>query len=253
MLEGSLQPAFWRAPTDNDIGAGFNHSLRKWRNAAAEGKVISATLLKTAGSYIVTIKKELLEGEATVTQTFNVYGDGAVRVENQLNVIKGKYPLLLRVGNDLQLNKQLGQISYYGRGPWENYWDRKTASFVGIYQQSVDSQYFPYARPQESGNKSDVRWVNFTNKKGKGLRFECGRNELFNFSALPYSMDDLDPEADKKQYHSGELIPRDTIYLHVDMQQSGVQGIDSWGSMPLKEYRIPYSDQHYSYWIKPLK
>ncbi|MGO4292536.1 glycoside hydrolase family 2 TIM barrel-domain containing protein [Chitinophaga sp. RAB17] len=253
LLEGSLQPAFWRAPTDNDIGAGFNHSLRKWRNAAAEGKLISATLLKAAGSYIVTIKKELLEGEATVTQTFNVYGDGAVRVENQLNVLKGKYPLLLRVGNDLQLSRQLSQISYYGRGPWENYWDRKTASFVGIYQQSVDSQYFPYARPQESGNKSDVRWVNLTNKKGKGLRFEYAAGKPFNFSALPYSMDDLDPEADKKQYHSGELVPRNTIYMHIDMQQSGVQGIDSWGSMPLKEYRIPYSDQFYSYWIKPLK
>lgn len=252
LLEGSLQPSFWRAPTDNDIGAGFNHSLRKWRNAAEEGKLLSAELQKTDTAYIVTIKKEFLAGEATITQTFKVYGDGSVDVGNQLNVIKGKYPLLLRVGNDLPLNKQLSRISYYGRGPWENYWDRKTASFVGLYQQSVDSQYFPYARPQESGNKSDVRWVNITNKKGKGLRFEY-TTQLLNFSALPYSLDDLDPEADKKQYHSGELVPRNTVYMHVDMQQSGVQGIDSWGSMPLKEYRIPYADQFYDYRIKPLK
>jgi len=252
LLKGAVQPAFWRAPTDNDLGAGFNHSLRKWRNAAEAGKVLSATSQKTDAGYVVTIQKELLEGEATITQTFHVYGDGAVKVDNQLHVVKGKYPLLLRVGNDLPLNKELSKISYYGRGPWENYWDRKTASFVGIYQQSVDSQYFPYARPQESGNKSDVRWVNITNKKGKGLRFEYA-GELINFSALPYSLDDLDPEEDKKQYHSGELVSRDTVYMHVDMQQSGVQGIDSWGSMPLKEYRIPYADQSYSYWIKPLK
>ncbi|NLR82176.1 glycoside hydrolase family 2 TIM barrel-domain containing protein [Chitinophaga eiseniae] len=252
MLADGPQPAFWRAPTDNDIGAGFNHSLRKWRNAAAEGKLLEATGKQTGDTYTVTIKKELLNGEAISTQIFLVYGDGSVKVNNELTVVKGKYPLLLRVGNDLQLNKQYNQISYYGRGPWENYTDRKTASFVGIYQQPVDSQYFPYARPQESGNKSDVRWVNMTNKKGKGIRFEYA-DSLISFAALPYSLDDLDPEADKKQYHSGELVPRNTIYMHVDMQQSGVQGIDSWGSMPLKEYRIPYANQAYSYWIKPLK
>jgi beta-galactosidase len=250
LLQGP-EPGFWRAPTDNDIGAGFNHSLRKWRNAAAEGKLLKADQAKDGNGYVVVFKKELLGGEAAVTQTFHVTGDGAVHVENQLNTFSGKYPLLLRVGNDLQLNHQLNQITYYGRGPWENYWDRKTASFIGIYRQQADSQYFPYARPQESGNKSDVRWVNITNKKGKGLRFEYA-DSLLNFSALPYSMDDLDPEADKKQYHSGELVRRDTLYLHIDLQQSGVQGIDSWGSMPLKEYRIPYSDHYYSYWIKPL-
>jgi beta-galactosidase len=252
LLQGGVQPAFWRAPTDNDIGAGFNHSLRKWRNAYTDGKLLEASVNKVGNRYVVVLKKELLNGEAIVTQTFNVYGDGAIKVDNQLTVVKGKYPLLLRVGNDLQLNKQLNQIRYYGRGPWENYWDRKTASFTGIYHQSVDSQYFAYARPQESGNKSDVRWVNMTNKKGKGLRFEYA-DSLLNFSALPYSLNDLDPEEEKKQYHSGELVPRNEIYLHIDLQQSGVQGMDSWGSMPLKEYRIPYNNQRYSYWIKPLK
>lgn len=251
LLKGSLQPAFWRAPTDNDIGARFNHSLRKWRNAYADGKLLEATVNKTANGYEVVMKKEIVDGDAVVTQTIAVHGDGSLKVTNGFTAVKGKHELLLRMGNDLQLQQQFNQIDFYGRGPWENYWDRKTASFVGIYHQSVDQQYFPYARPQESGNKSDVRWVTMTNKKGKGLRFEYA-DSLLNFSALPYSLNDLDPEADKKQYHSGELVARPEIYMHIDLQQSGVQGIDSWGAWPLEEYRIPFRSQEYSFWIKPI-
>ncbi|NML40570.1 DUF4981 domain-containing protein [Chitinophaga sp. G-6-1-13] len=251
LLKGSLQPAFWRAPTDNDIGAGFNHSLRKWRNAYADGKLLEATVNKTANGYEVVLKKEIVDGDAVVTQTIAVHGDGSLKVTNGFAAVKGKHELLMRLGNDLQLQQQFNQIDFYGRGPWENYWDRKTASFVGIYHQSVDQQYFPYARPQESGNKSDVRWVTMTNKKGKGLRFEYA-DSLLNFSALPYSLNDLDPEADKKQYHSGELVTRPEIYMHIDLQQSGVQGIDSWGAWPLEQYRIPFRNQEYSFWIKPI-
>nr|WP_295872471.1 glycoside hydrolase family 2 TIM barrel-domain containing protein [uncultured Chitinophaga sp.] len=251
LLKGSLQPAFWRAPTDNDIGANFNHSLRKWRNAYADGKLLEATVNKTANGYEVVLKKEIVDGDAIATQTIAVHGDGSLKIISGFTAVKGKHPLLLRVGNDLQLQQQFNQIDFYGRGPWENYWDRKTASFVGIYHQTVDQQYFPYARPQESGNKSDVRWVTMTNKKGKGLRFEYS-DSLLNFSALPYSLNDLDPEADKKQYHSGELVARPEIYMHIDLQQSGLQGIDSWGAWPLEQYRIPFRNQEYSFWIKPV-
>ncbi|NSL85401.1 DUF4981 domain-containing protein [Chitinophaga sp. Mgbs1] len=251
LLENGPQPAFWRAPTDNDIGADFNHSLRKWRNAYASGKLLDAGVKETAGGYEVVLQKELLDGDAIITQTYHVYGDGTIKVTNRFHAVKGKYPLMLRIGNDLQLNGQFNQIRFYGRGPWENYWDRKTASFTGIYEQTVADQYFPYARPQESGNKSDVRWVTMTNRKGKGIRIEYA-DSLLNFSALPYSLDDLDPEADKKQYHSGELVPRNQVYMHIDLQQSGLQGIDSWGSMPLKEYRVAFGDCTYSYWIKPV-
>jgi beta-galactosidase len=253
LLQHGPEPAFWRAPTDNDIGAGFNRSLRKWRNAYAEGKLIASAINNNAdGSYTVNFKKELLNAEATVEQLITVFADGTLKVDNRLTAVKGKYPLLLRVGTNLELNDQYQNIQFYGRGPWENYWDRKTASLVGIYNQKVQGQYFNYARPQESGNKTEVRWVNFTNKKGEGLQFVYEK-DLLNFAALPYSLDDLDPEQDKKQYHSGELTLRNKIYLHMDLQQSGLQGIDSWGSMPLKEYRIPYTNQQYSYWIKPIK
>jgi beta-galactosidase len=252
LLQYGPQPAFWRAPTDNDIGAGYNRSLRMWRNAHENGKLTEAKLTQTATGYAIVFKKELVNGDATMEQVFSVYGDGSVKVENRFTPVKGAHKLLFRFGNDLQLNKQLDQIQFYGRGPWENYWDRKIASFVGIYKQTLDGQYFPYARPQESGNKSEVRWVTMTNKKGKGLRFEYS-DSLLNFSALPYSLDDLDPEVEKKQYHSGELTKRNEIYMHIDLQQSGLQGIDSWGSQPLEQYRIPYRSQQYSYWIRPLK
>jgi beta-galactosidase len=253
LLQHGPEPAFWRAPTDNDIGAGFNRSLRKWRNAYAEGKLIASAINNNAdGSYTVNFKKELLNAEATVEQLITVFADGTLKVDNRLTAVKGKYPLLLRVGTNLELNDQYQNIQFYGRGPWENYWDRKTASLVGVYNQKVKDQYFNYARPQESGNKTEVRWVNFTNKKGEGLQFVYEK-DLLSFAALPYSLDDLDPEQDKKQYHSGELTLRNKVYLHMDLQQTGLQGIDSWGAMPLKKYRIPYTNQQYSYWIKPIK
>ncbi|WP_276483279.1 glycoside hydrolase family 2 TIM barrel-domain containing protein [Paraflavitalea pollutisoli] len=252
LLQQGPQPAFWRAPTDNDIGAGYNRSLRKWRNAYEKGTALTVAKQAVAGGYEVVFTKQLLSGDAVAEQTFTVYGDGAVKVDNRFKAVGGNHKLLYRVGNDLQLAGGLTNIRFYGRGPWENYWDRKAASPVGFYAQTVEEQYFPYARPQESGNKSDVRWVALTNKQGRGFRFEMV-DSLLNFAALPYSLDDLDPETDKKQYHSGELVPRKEIYLHIDLQQLGLQGIDSWGSQPLEEYRIPYKNHQYSYWIKPLK
>jgi beta-galactosidase len=252
LLQEGPQPAYWRAPTDNDIGSGFHKRLRVWRNAYSEGKLIEATMNpNTDGSYDILFKKELLNGEARQEQQFTVFADGSIKVANQFTALKGNYLLLLRMGNDLQLNKQFGTIEWYGRGPWENYWDRKSASLVGRYQQTLAQQYFPYARPQESGNKTDVRWVQFTNGKGRGIQFAFA-DSLLSFSALPYSLDDLDPEVDKKQYHSGELNERNQIYLHIDLQQTGMQGIDSWGAWPLEKYRIPFRNHQYSYWIKPL-
>jgi beta-galactosidase len=253
LLQQGPLPAFWRAPTDNDIGSGFNQSLRIWRNAFQEGRLVEANVKQDEnGTVQITIKKSLVNADAETEQVFTFFGDGTIKVTNQFTAIKGKYPLLLRVGNDLVMNKQLDQIQWYGRGPWENYWDRKSASMVGIYMQTIQEQYFPYARPQESGNKADIRWVSFTNKKGKGLRFEQA-DTLLNFAALPYHLDDLDPGVHKKQYHSGELKERNEIYLHIDLQQTGLQGIDSWGAWPMEKYRIPYHNHRYSYYIKPIR
>jgi beta-galactosidase len=243
-------PSFWRAPTDNDIGAGFNTCLRKWRNAYENGSELQSSVLKNKdGSIQVKLAKKLVDGDASHQQIFTVYGDGKIKVDNEFTALKGKNPLLLRAGNDLVINKSFNKINWYGRGPGESYWDRKTNTFIGQFQQSVEEQYYPYARPQESGNKTEVRWVSFSNAKGRKVQFAF-INNLLSFSALPYQLDDLDPEAQKKQYHSGELNKRDEIYLHMDLQQTGLQGMDSWGSWPMKKYRIPFENYNYSYWIK---
>lgn len=253
VFENACRPAFWRAPVDNDIGAGFNKDLRMWRNASEDAVITMArTEPKEYGSVLVHFTASLLNGDATVTQDFCVYSDGAVKVQNHFYAHKGDYPLLLRMGNNTEMNKDFNKIIWYGRGPWENYWDRKTASLTGIHQSVLAAQYFPYARPQESGNKTDVRWVQFKNSRGEGVAF-IYLDSLLNFSALPYSLNDLDPEMEKKQYHSGELIEKDKIYLHIDLQQSGVGGIDSWGAWPLDKYRLKYKNYNYSYLIKPVK
>lgn len=254
LLANGPQPGFYRAPTDNDIGAGLNTSLRMWRNVyTTSNQIINvSTNLVLNSNYKVTIRAKLLDGDAETEQTFDIKPDGSIKVGNKFIAIKGNYNVMMRIGNDIQLNKNFGTIQWYGRGPGENYWDRKTASLIGTYKQSIKDQYFAYARPQESGNKTEVRWVNFTNSKGKGIKFEYV-DSLLSFSALPYAVEDLDPEAEKKQYHSGELVVGDKIYLHVDLLQLGVQGIDSWGSLPLKEYCILFKNQEYSYWIKPIK
>lgn len=242
-------PAFYRAPTDNDIGAGFNKDLRMWRNAYELGVVSGFNVFKVSDvEYRVSLKKAILNGDAEHEQQISVYGDGSLKVENQFRKIKGEYPLLLRAGNNFCINKSLDKISWYGRGPVENYWDRKASAFIGVYDQSIAAQYYPYARPQESGNKTDVRNVTFYNSKYKITVSYI--DSLLSFSALPYSLDDLDPEDKKKQYHSGELIARDTIFVHIDLKQTGLQGIDSWGSWPMSKYRIPYANYSYSYWIK---
>ncbi|MFN8252795.1 MAG: glycoside hydrolase family 2 TIM barrel-domain containing protein [Ferruginibacter sp.] len=250
LIQQGPAPAFWRAPTDNDIGAGFNRNLRMWRNAYDSGTNLKTTVTKISeAAYQISISKELVKGDAQHVQIFTVYGDGRIKVENNFTAVKGKYPLLLRAGNDIIINKDFSNITWYGRGPGENYWDRKTNTFIGQYKQTVDEQYYPYARPQESGNHTEIRWVSFSNAKGRQVQFIFA-DSLLSFSALPYNIDDLDPEMNKKQYHSGELNKCNETYLHIDLNQTGLQGIDSWGSMPLQQYRVPFKNYSYSYWIK---
>ena len=243
-------PAFWRAPTDNDIGAGFNKLFRFWRNAYELSSNINTEVSKiNDDQYQLKITKQLLNGDASHQQIFNIYSDGSIKVDNHFEAIKGKYQLLLRAGNDLVLNKNYDKITWYGRGPGESYWDRKTNTSIAQFTQTIDEQYYPYARPQESGNKTEVRWVSMTNPNGHSIKFMFA-DSLLSFSALPYSLVDLDPEVEKKQYHSGELTKRNETYVHMDLNQTGLQGIDSWGAWVIEKYRIPFKNYQYSYWIK---
>lgn len=250
-LTNAFVPAYWRAPVDNDFGAGLNKSLRMFRNAYEDGKIINQSIKKVGDNAEITFEKEIINGDAVQKVVYTVFPDGSMEVNNQFRPVKGEHKFILRAGNNAEMNQNFSNIEFFGRGPWENYKDRKTAADVAIFKQKVENQYFPYARPQESGNKTDVRWVKFTDARGKGLLFEA-IGDYLGFNALPYSLDDLDPEVEKKQYHSGELEKRNKVYLHIDHDQTGVAGIDSWYSPALEHYRVPYKAYEYKFRVKPL-
>ncbi|MDR1343577.1 MAG: DUF4981 domain-containing protein [Prevotellaceae bacterium] len=247
---GGGQINFWRPMTDNDHGAQLNNKLRVWHDA---GKTEPATVKITqeGAAYKIVAEKSLLGGDAKLTQTYTVDGSGTIAVDNRFEKIKGEHPMMPKFGACFVIPKQYSNLTYYGRGPWENYIDRCYSANAGLYKSTVDEQFFPYARPQETGNKTDVRWLSLTDKKGNGLKIT---GELpIEFSALFYSIDDLDPEKDRNQHHAGELAKRNEIYLNVDCRQMGVAGIDSWGALPLDEYRVKYDSYRYVYFIQPAK
>ena len=154
----------------------------------------------------------------------------------------------------IQMPKTFNRIQYYGRGPVENYIDRKDSEFLGIYANEVQKEYFDYIRPQESGNHTDVRWFSVLDKEGKGLCFYS--NAPMEASALPYTTDQLDDGMRKEKawgHHSGDLIPSGMTSVHIQKRQIGLACVNSWGAWPRKEYRMPYQDYDFTFAIKPVK
>jgi beta-galactosidase len=249
LITSGAQVNFWRPMTDNDYGAGLNRELRVWRDA---GKTELAMLEidREGETWKITSKKFLLKGDAHFFQTYTIDGEGVIVVENRLEKVKGSHPMLPKFGNILVIPQQYDKLEYYGRGPWENYIDRNSAADIALYKSTVGEQYFPYGRPQENGNKTGVRSIALTDGKGNGLKI-TGELPL-EFSALHFSIDDLDPAPELGQYHAGELDKRAEIYLNVDYRQMGVAGVDSWHALPLEQYRVNYDSYSYKYVIRPV-
>lgn len=157
-------------------------------------------------------------------------------------------PELPRFGMRMRLPEQYSSLSYYGRGPWENYSDRNASAFISIYKDDVKNQLFPYIRPQESGYKTEVRWLSLTNTEGRGLKIEG--IQPISFSALNYTAEDLDPGMSKKQQHPTDIIARREVILNIDLKQRGVGGDDSWGALPHEQYRLLDKKYSYSYIIR---
>lgn len=250
LIDEGPQLSLFRPLNDNDFGSGQNRKADYLKNPGL--KVTSFSHEKTQdGALRIKVEFTLLNGDASFTQTTTIFDKGVMKIDNDFKAIKGKHELLLRMGNDLLLPKTLNTLQWYGRGPWESYSDRKSSAMVGIYKGSVQDQYHPYVRPQESGNKTDVHWAQVTNNKGVGIKVLYA-DSLLNVKALPYSWQQLYPSPEKAQEHSELLEPGPYTYFDVDLLQMGVAGIDSWYSLPLEQYIPAFKDYSYSYYIEPV-
>lgn len=246
------QPDFWRVPTDNDYGFSMVKKMGAWKDANENSALKNFEFEKTVDNkIIVSIEKELPKVHLTYFTEYHISASGAVEVKNTIiqapNYKKSNLP---RVGNELVINASLENVEWYGRGPWENYADRKSSAFVGIYENTVDGLYFPYMRPQENGYRTDVRWVKFQNNK-VGMTI-TGENVLC-FGAQFYKKSDYNIGANKKDnmQHPFDLKKRDEIYLNIDYGMMGIGGDNSWGEEPHLIYQLLPYEYYYNYTIKP--
>jgi beta-galactosidase len=245
LIAGPLAPNYWRAPIDNDRGNQMTKRLGVWRTAAAERKVTNVSVEQLGqGAARVTAEATLSPAGSKTRTSFIVYGNGMIEVESALAPAEGA-PELPRVGMQMLVPAEFRNVEWYGRGPHETYWDRRTGAAVGIYRATVDELWTPYVEPQENGNRTDVRWVAFTNAAGAGLR-ATGLPTL-NFSAWPFRMSELE-----RAKHSAEIQMSKEITVNLDYLQMGVGGDDSWGAQPHKEYRIPAIQYDYKFRLEPI-
>jgi beta-galactosidase len=244
------EPYFWRAPTDNDFGNNMPEEMGIWRNAHSNIQKKNITVgEQTAAGLPVKVEYELNGINVPYTLEYLIQNDGSIKVTASIDMTGRNLPELPRFGMRMQLPAQVNQLAYFGRGPWENYTDRNTASFVGLYKDDVANQaVMNYIRPQESGYKTDIRWLTLTNAAGAGLQVE-GLQPIC-FSATNNKSEDLDPGLTKKQQHWIDIKPRKEVYLNIDLKQRGVGGDNSWGALPHQQYRMLDKKYTYSYVMK---
>ena len=253
---GTLRPQFWRAVTDNDMGANLHKNNKVWRQPVLHLKSLKKGKKdKKTGAYTMTAVYDMPEVKATLTLRYLVALDGTITVTEQMQTTAGeKQPDMLRFGMVLQMPYDMDHSQYYGRGPVENYNDRHLSQRVGIYEQTADEQFFPYVRPQETGTKSDIRWWKQTASQGYGLCVEA--DALFSASALHYAVEGLDEPGEwKAQRHSPQVPKSRYTNLSIDMVHAGVGGIDSWSEwgQALPPYRVPYQDRTFTFRLIPIK
>ena len=251
----ALKPNFWRAPTDNDMGEGADLQRRfvDWKEPAINLKKEGLKWVKEGNNMVVTAEYDLPKLECTLAMKYIVTADGQLLVNQSLKAgeKKDRKPNLFRFGMQMVMPEEYANIEYYGKGPEENYIDRNNDQTVGFYTQRVAEQYHPYVRPQESGNKTEVRYWRVLDKQGRGLEFYG--TEALNATALNYLQSDLDDGWEKDQRHSGDLTPRDFTVVSIDHRQFGLGCINSWGAWPLPQHRMPYGDYEYTFVIRPVE
>ncbi len=270
LLKEPLKFNLWRAPTDNDFGGGkkaFVKLAKLWKDATFNqvGKGIKV-ISRKSNSLVLEQMVALTDAESSVTYQYTVNSQGEVKIdvafdfEGNANAkvkiegLKGKvnkFTAIPRIGTNFQMPVDFAQVTYYGRGPHENYWDRKTSAFIGIYQGEVKDIAFDYIRPQENGNRSDLRWATLTNENGTGLKISGSPS--FDFSVHHQPMSDFDPGFEKAQRHYTDIVKQDLVSVNIDFKQTGIAGDNSWGAHAWDKYQLKAKDYSYSFTLTPIE
>lgn len=246
-----VEPYFWRAPTDNDFGNNMPVKLGIWRSAYGNRELQkTAAKLQADGSLKISVDFLYTDVHMSYALEYVLMPDARIHVAVTAKLPKG-LPELPRFGMRMLLPQQLNLLDYYGRGPAENYADRNSAEFIGNYSLKVDEQQIPYIRPQEFGNRTQVRWASLRNAQGQGLKVIADKE--LNLSALRYLAEDMDPGLTKKQLHPKDIKRQKDIVLSLDLAQRGLGGDNSWGAMPHAKYRLENSTYRYGFWLQPLQ
>lgn len=248
---GTLKPNFWRAPTDNDMGAGLQKKFKAWKNPQMNLKNIDVKKDKKTNSVTILTSFDMPEVQGQMDITYVVFANtGAVKVTEDFKATVGaKVSDMFRFGMLMQMPYTMEKSNYYGRGPIENYSDRKDCMRIGVYTDDADNQYFPYIRPQESGTKSDIRWWKQTDATGLGLQVKSCTP--FYASAIHFDTEELDDGDDKEQRHSFDLKKSKFTNLFLDSAHMGVGGENSWGAWPLEKYRVHYGNKTFTFTLIP--
>lgn len=249
LAEGAaLRPQFWRAPTENDLGAGLDARFGVWKSPVL--KLTQFDAVTKEGVAVVTARYEMPQVKGVLTMTYRINGAGEVSVAEQLEAGDAEAPGMFRFGMTMAMPARYSEIVYYGRGAHENYCDRLSSADLGLYSQKVADQYHDeYVRPQESGTKSDLRWWSVVDSSGSGLTILS--EAPFSASALPYATEALDVTNFPPQQHSGPLRSGDRTYVNFDLRQMGLGCINSWGELPEDQYMIPYGDYTFRFLLRP--
>jgi len=244
------EPNFWRALVDNDFGNRMQKRCAVWKEASNVRVINSFKVAKPAKGEVHVIVDFLLgNSRIPYRATYVIYGSGDIIISAEIDPSDAELPELPRFGMNLRIPAEFSQVKWYGRGPFENYWDRHTAAFVGVYESKVNDLGFPYLRPQENGTRTDIRWMSLTNEDGIGLLISG--LPLISASALPFTISQLD-YTENEFRHTVDLVPNDFIDLNIDYRQTGVGGNDSWGARPLPAYTLFSGKYTYSFRIRPI-
>ncbi len=248
--DAQLTPNFWRAPTDNDYGAGLQRKFIAWK--APEMKLKEFKPEVTDSAVVIKAQYEMPGVQSQLLMTYTVLADGTLQVNEKLQTTKdAEVSEMFRFGMQMPMPEQFEKLSYYGRGPVETYSDRKDSEFIGLYKSTVTEQFYPYIRPQENGNHVDLRWMELTNAAGRGIRVTTP-SAPFSASALHYTIESLDEGWNKHNLHSPDVDPAPLTNLLIDQKQLGLGCVNSWGAWPLRQYRVLYEDKEFNFVIAPL-